>query len=433
MATVTSPIITDETGNKILQALDNIAEGLNAKKVQTKFAFHYSENDSSPGSVTYPAGYDNSNFSDTFYVDLSTGKPHYGDWAATKAKFLFPRSCMLKYDGTRDYYLDEEDETKKEDGTASDVASSAYAGNAMMEWGQDGCKIYWKIVPDQDAKGFTFVVANYQADGDMKPWNHYNCDGEVAEHFYTPKYFGSSDGTRLRSISGGTNYVNNDASSELTLAKANNLTAKEIWNTEVYCDWLLIGMLQVLLCKSMNTQSKFGKGRCKSTNTAAIGQGTMNGKGLFYGLDDETTGVKIFGMENPYGNLWRRIAGLINDNGTVKIKLTYGKQDGSNCEGYNLTGANYISHGSTGGGTSGGYISHMNITNRGITPATASGGDSTYYCDGLWFNNSQVDYAFVGGSWSNGLLVGAFSCALGDAVSGASTSGGAALSCKPLA
>ena len=396
------------------------------------FAFHYSENDSNPASVTYPAGYDNSDYTDTFYVDLSTGTPHYGDWDKTdkKNKWLFPKPCMLKYDGTVDYYLNENDETKKEDGTASDVANKSYAGNAMVEWGQDGRKLYWKIVPDSDGKGFTFVIASAQVDNDMQPWNHYNCKGEIAEHFYTPIYFGSSDGTRLRSISGGTNYVNNSATAELTLAKANNLTSDEIWNTEVYCDFLLTAMLCILISKSTNSQAKFGYGRCASGN--AIGQGTMNGKGMFFGKSDKTSGVKVFGMENPWGNLWRRIAGLINANGTVKLKLTYGKQDGSTVEGYNTTGSGYINHG-TMAGTSGGYTSHMNITNRGITPETISGSDSTYYCDGAWFNNGQVDYASAGGRWDGSLLVGCLYIHLSNTVSNTNAGDGAALSCKPLA
>lgn len=410
----------------------NVVEVTPREYVQ--FAFHYSENDSSPASVTYPAGYDNSDYTDTFYVDLSTGVPHYGDWDKTddKNKWLFPKPCMLKYDGTVDYYLDENDETKKEDGTASDVANSSYAGNAMIEWGQDGRKLYWKIVPDSDGKGFTFVIASAQVDNDMQPWNHYNCKGEIAEHFYTPIYFGSSDGTRLRSISGGTNYVNNAATAELTLAKANNLTSDEIWNTEVYCDFLLTAMLCILISKSTNSQAKFGYGRCSSSNQSAIGQGTMNGKGMFFGKSDQTSGVKVFGMENPWGNLWRRIAGLINANGTVKLKLTYGKQDGSTVEGYNTTGSGYISHG-TMTGTSGGYTSHMNITNRGITPETISGSDSTYYCDGAWFNNGQVDYAIVSGGWLDGLRVGCLYVTLTHPVSTAGTNLGAALSCKPLA
>jgi hypothetical protein len=398
-----------------------------------QLAFHYSENDSSPDSVTYPAGYYNSDFTDPFYVDLSTGTPHYGDWDFTDSalSWLLPKSCMLKYDGTVDYYLDESDETKKEDGvTSSDVANSSYGGNAMMEWGQNGKKIYWKIVPDSDGKGFTFVVADSQVDNDMKPWNHYNCDGQIAEHFYTPKYFGSSDGTRLRSISGGTNYVSHTRNDEITQAKANNTTSKVIWNTEVYCDWFFLSMLCTLISKSTNSQAKFGYGYANN-NSGAINQGTMNGRGMFYGENTGKYGVKVFGMENPWGNLNRAIAGLINDNGSIKLKLTYGTQDGSTTTGYNTTGSGYISHGSA--PSASGYISGMNITVSGLTPKITSGSDSTYYTDNCYVNNSQVNYALVGGPWDSGLFAGAFYCYLYNTASSAYTSRGAALSCKPLA
>ena len=167
------------------------------------FAFHYSENDSDPDSVTYPSvvpgttkAPDNYGWT-PFQMDFSTGVPNYGSWDpaganANKLKWFYPKSCMLKYDGTVDYYLKEDDETKKADGTASDVASTAYGGNAMMEWGQDGKMIYWKVVPDNDGKGFTFVVANGKSDNDMKPWNHYDANDNLTPHFYTAKYFGSN-------------------------------------------------------------------------------------------------------------------------------------------------------------------------------------------------------------------------------------------------
>ena len=45
-----------------------------------------------------------------------------------------PRPCMLKYDGTVDYYLNPDDYTLKENGEASDVSNTAYEGNAMMEF-----------------------------------------------------------------------------------------------------------------------------------------------------------------------------------------------------------------------------------------------------------------------------------------------------------
>ena len=399
------------------------------------FGFHYSENDSSPASVTYPADVDNASFT-PFSMNLTTGVPDYGDWDPEDpaVSWLFPKSCMLKYDGTVDYYLDENDETKKADGTASDVTSTAYAGNAMMEWGQNGRKIYWKVVPDADGKGFTFYVANAQVDSSFEAWNHYNANGQLVDHFYTPKYFGSHDGTRLRSISGAANYVNTAGTNEIAKAKANNPSGSaEMWNIENWCDRFLIWMLLVMMGKNMNTKEVYGQGRCASGNTSAIGNNTLNGKGMFCGYSNQTSDVKVFGMQGWWGNLWRRCNGLINDRGTVKIKLTYGQQDGSTVDGYNTDGSGYINHGTIGGGTSGGSISHCNITEKGITPNTMSGAGNTYYCDGGWFNNGQNNFAVVGGRWNNSALVGAGCVNLRNLVSTADTGVGAAPSCKPLA
>ena len=69
----------------------------------------------------------------------------------------------------------------------------------------------------------------------------------------------------------------------------------------------------------------------------------------------------------------------------------------------------------------------------GRLPVIASGSSSTYEADGMWFNNRQVNYAFVGGYWNDGLLVGPFYAYLSYAASYSSSGRGAALSCKPLA
>ena len=69
----------------------------------------------------------------------------------------------------------------------------------------------------------------------------------------------------------------------------------------------------------------------------------------------------------------------------------------------------------------------------GRLPVTASGSSSTYEADGMWYNNSQVNYAFVGGYLANGLMVGPFSAYLTAAASDSASGLGAALSCKPLA
>ena len=139
-------------------------------------------------------------------------------------------------------------------------------------------------------------------------------------------------------------------------------------------------------------------------------------------------------MENWWGLQWRRIGGWINANGTQKIKLTYSTADGSSVVGYNTDGSGYITiSGATPAGTSGGYISACKTVGYGRIPYQASGSETTYECDGLWFNNSQVDYAYVGGGSGLGAKVGAFFSALVDLASLAGWDLGASISCKPNA
>ena len=139
-------------------------------------------------------------------------------------------------------------------------------------------------------------------------------------------------------------------------------------------------------------------------------------------------------MEHWWGNQWRRIAGWINSYGTQKIKLTYGQSDGSTVDGYNTDGTGYIEiPNSTPNGSNGGYISKLSFGNYGYIPVISNGSATTYCCDGLWFNNGQIDYALMGGDSDYGYLVGAFSSGLHHAISSAYWSIAAAISCKPLA
>ena len=387
------------------------------------YAVHINMTEADPDSaVTFPSGYDNSDFSDNAYMDLSGGSFHYGNWADA---FFMPKSCMLKFDGTVDYYLNEDDETKKEDGTPSDVANINYGGNAMVEWG----KIYFGFKGDADGNGYTFIVSDSPSEG-LDCYCNIDANGSEIDHFYTPKYFGSNDSSnRLRSISGQSNYVSQPGTTELSHAKANG----NGWSTECYGDWTLIKHLLVLMSKSLNTQAKYGYGRCNASNSTAIGQGTMNGKGRFWGDNSQTNGVKIFGMENWYGNIWRRIEGYVtNSNGVQLVKMCYGTRDGSTADGYSTGGTGYVSMGTT-SGTSGSGIQTMHVNNKcGVVPKALTGNTSptTYFSDGHWYENSC--YAVVGGAGTDGLRVGAFYSYIAYAVSEALASFGAAVSCKPL-
>ena len=391
--------------------------------------------------VTYVEGCQNENFTPV-HVDFETGLIDGGDWFDTEvnngvadiknAPFFFPRSCMLTYAGSVSYYLKETDESKKEDGTASEYNNTSFGGNCMMEWGQNDKIIYMKVVPDEnDPSAGTYYFSDKKLDSDFRDDCFRDKNNAQVPHFYTSKYFGSGSASKMRSISGQANFVNDTAANEIAGARANG---SDIWDTMTLAQWNLINGLLTLMAKSTNTQAVYGSGRCKSSNSSAINTGTMDKKGMFWGSNDETSGVKVFGMENWWGNLWRRIRGYINANGTIKVKLTRGTHDGSSASDYNTDGSGYITISDcTPAGTSGGYISEMKFTQYGMFAKTAAGSDTTQYCDGLWFNNSQSNYAFVGASWNDSGRAGALAVSLDGAPSNASTDYGSALSCTPLA
>ena len=407
----------------------NETDGIKCKNYNL-YGFKLDQNESDPSSmITYIE--DNKDF-EPAHMDYTADTFKYGDWSdAWFIKNLKP--CMLKYDGTVDYELNPNDYTKKLDGTASDVANASYGGNAMVGIP----KVYWKIVDNGDNTA-NIYFSDKKVDADFHCWSHIDNNGNDIDYCYMPIYNGSNVNSVLRSISGKAPMASQTATTEITYAKSNNTGSDIIWYTELFNDRMLINLLLLLIGKSTNTKTVFGTGNNNShvstSNTGVKNTGTMNTKGLFWGNQDNKSGVKVFGMEHWWGNQWRRIGGWINDKGTQKIKMTYGQSDGSTTDGYNETGSGYISiGGATPSGTSGGYISKMLITDNGLIPTIASGSATTYYCDGLWFNNSQVDYAFVGGASHDTSRVGALCSALDHASSAASWGFGAALSCKPLA
>lgn len=376
---------------------------------------------SPPGRVTYPSDVDNAGFTPAA-MNFSSGVFNYGSWNIEPGAKFMPRPCMLTYAGVVDHYLNPNDYTKKTDGSASSVANTSFGGNAMMEWP----KIWVKRWEENGV--YHFRCSDIQIDKDYECWSNYDRLNNQIDHFYTPIFFGSNVSNKMRSISGQANLVSQNASTEITYAKANG----NDWYTEVLADRLLIQDLLVMMAKSTDGQTAYGSG--VSNASAAIGQGTMNTKGMFWGSNNTTSGVKVFGMENLWGNLWRRTAGWINANGTQKVKLTRGTHDGSTATDYNTDGSGYLTvPGATPSGTSGGYIKTMKTMPYGRIPYDASGSATTYEADSLWFNNSQSNYAVVGGGWSDGLRCGPFCAYLIAAASYSSAGIGAALSCKPLA
>lgn len=186
-------------------------------------------------------------------------------------------------------------------------------------------------------------------------------------------------------------------------------------------------MLLILMGKTTNTQEAFGYGYYTGGSSSApnyLTTGGASNKGQFYGTDKTRDYVKVFFIENWWGDVWERIEGCVT-NSSVRILV-------KSTAPYNTTGAGYVDTGVTPGGTSGGFISACKMTEHGLIPTTASGSETTQYPDGLWF--AKDCYALVGGDSYSALLVGALALAVISALSNVSWNIGAALSCEqPLA
>lgn len=405
---------------------------------------------------------------------MGTTAFNYGSW---ENAFFMPKPCMLKYDGTVDYYLDPNDYTKKADGTASDVGNLAYGGNAMMEFPL----IWYKFVQGvANGEGY-FYVSNKKVDSTYKCWSNMDCDGNIIDHFYMPIYNGCTYDEKMRSISGITlapwsttaysasatyavgdkiNYNgrmwkcitaietaeafdpakweqfafngNTSGEEEITQATANNTTTKTEWYIDQWCDRVLINGLLVLISKSIDTQGKFGRGidTGSQAEKESYVTGSFDNKGLFYGSTaNGNTAIKVFGMENWWALAWHRIAGLIGGaNNSYLYKLTASTADGSTANAYNTNGSGYLS--TDGKPTSSDYVKQMKFGVWGWLPFEIGAYSTQYYKD---YYYSGMGFALVGGNSAVGAACGAFCVNLYYAVSYRRWHIGAALSCKPCA
>lgn len=354
----------------------------------------------------------------------------YGSW---KDAFFMPRPCMVKYDGTVDYYLNPNNYKLKEDGTPSDVDNPDYEGNAMMEFP----KIWFKFENgDKEGEGY-FYCSNVKVDNTYHCWCNYDCDDNEIDNFYMAIYNGTGT-AKMRSLSGvmltpANGNGNTTGAVECTRATANNTTSKTEWYTEVWSDRLLLSALHILIGKSLDSQKTFGNGISSGSQAVkeAYVTGSLDDKGMFYGdISRTSTAVKTFGIENFWSLVYHRIAGCVQVDGVLKTKLTFGKIDGSDTVGYNGTGTGYVNSGNI--STSNGYARAMEFNERGFMTKDVSGGASNkYYCDYYYYNTGNR-YLLVGGNSDIGINAGLCFFHLNNAFSYSYWSFSASLSLKPL-
>ncbi len=332
-------------------------------------------------------------------MNFSTGVFDYGSWA----DIWFVRDnhpCMLKADGTVDYWLKDNDYTQKyTDGSASDVSNAAYGGNCFS-----AIPLIWvKRYQEGDYSYTVFCEERY--DDGYFAYAHTDAQGRITPYLFYPAFRGSLVDGKLRSLKGQAPGNSTTTTAERTAAQANGSG----YDILQWCDWQLLMDMCYLIGKSTNLQAVFGQGHTTGGTSAAdlLTTGTLSDKGQFYGYADTTNAVKVFHTEVCWGDRFERIVGCLQDHGVWKTKMT---PEGS---GYNLTGAGYDAVGETVQQVSseaafGGWFSAARNTPQGLLPAILEGSNTTYYCDYHYINVSILSVPRIGGYCVRGSWCGRY-------------------------
>ena len=324
-------------------------------------------------------------------MNFDTGVFEYGSWQGRA--FAAPENnypCMVKADGTEDYKLMQEDYTKKEDGAASDVANTDYAGNAMAAF-----KGGWLCQYETEADEF-IIWSNVKYDDGYNAYHRTAPDGVIREGFYRHIYKPTLVDGKARSISGAEIMGGFTAQQERQLCKANG----EAWEQSTWQQWNYIICLLKIMAKTDDLQAAYGYGNCDSNTWKPLPTGTLNGKGQFYGSRSINQQVKVFHTEALWGDKWERLAGLIVDNGIVKVH-THGE--------YNFTGEGYKSiYRYMANDFDYGFVDGTVMTPYGRFPVSFNGSRHAYTADYGAIDTEIVSVPRVGGNCGSGLNCGAY-------------------------
>lgn len=341
-------------------------------------------------------------------LDKAAGVFDYGDWK--DAFFMQIRPCMLKYDGTVDYYLNPNDYTKKINGSDSDNSNLSYNGNTMVEFP----KTYYKIVDNGDDTANVYI-SNREIDSEFKCWSHLDRFGNEIDYCYISAYYAREIDNKLRSIKGQKVYCNTSLSNSVYYAENNGTGSNnKDYSIMLYCDFLMLQLCALLISKTVNSQEAFGYGYTYVTKKNIMYDlvtGYLDNKGVFYGMGldkskSQEGRMKFFGLEDylsgylsgyALGIYWNAVKSNNKYYSDWVFKMTYGTSDGSK-EGY-LSETNYVSSGiltestdRSGSSYTDRIATKMNFTKYGFIPKEFKTFSSNYNSKGPEFETGYCDY-----------------------------------------
>lgn len=347
------------------------------------------------------------------YMNFSTGQFNYGSWG----DIWFIKNnkpVALNFDGTEAFELNPTNYWQKSDGTtAINIEDDTLNYNYMS-------RIPTVYVKRWEDSQYNYVAFTQYPQGGFTAYAHQGASGRINENMYLPMFKGFKDSNgKLRSLAGKTPWnTTGGVGYELDAAKA-IATTNNGWQIWDFAKHELISDLLTLISKHTSSRWKFGKGVIKTASstagfckggyeydgttkaTCAQFWGTDEGTGNTPSTEDGSHHVRVFHIEDLWGNRWDRCLGLHLINGIYKVKMF----------------APYYATAPTGSGAllpdetyetlsltppSGNYLQNQSTGFYGNIPISTSGDKNKGYCSYFWQSSGADRVLFFGGHCVHG-------------------------------
>ena len=316
------------------------------------------------------------------------------------------KRCVLKDDGTVNYYLNPTNSTQKAQGGSAVLTGAD--GNVMVEVP----KFWYKHTLVGDTH--EWWVSNTPLAGySVHPWF---LEGGVERPFrYYRAYTCTNVAGKLRSISGSTPTRSQTRATFRTQARANGTG----WGL---CSWNAVNAIQILFLTeycTFNSQAVLGRGNDTGGDFGmTTGQSNSIGNASS-GASNNDTWMSYRGIENWYADCWEAIDGI-----NIKDYKVYLNQNPATFADDVFTG-DYIDSGVT-------IPANMNASyikkiSGNFLPTAVGGSSSTYITDAGWSDAGNKIVHFGGGA-NTVLSCGAFCLVASNAASAVYASVGSGLS-----
>nr|DAR51372.1 MAG TPA: tail collar fiber protein [Caudoviricetes sp.] len=315
------------------------------------------------------------------YADSAVGM----DKASSEWDAIFGYKPCIMQNGNIVGYLNPNDFSKYEDGSTAPITDNNY--DVMIEFPRRGLNI-------STSGDIVTVSLTTNPNGSNFQYLAHKRGNIQKDYFYLGAYVMTNE---YKSVSGQSPLVNVN----LTNFINNTHIRGAGYEIMAFYQYTYIQALYVLKYGNLNSQQALGQGYVGGSSAQTTG--ATNTKGMCYGSSSTTDRVKLFGLEDFWGNVSQWLSGLYSDSSRNLLTTTdnFGTSTTASAWEYNVA--------SGASSNISGWVSKVQGgNNSGFVVKEVSGSATTFFCDDGTLYAS--DFPIVGGYWLAGGIAGVFNC-----------------------